>query len=235
MKVRIKFIKQKHLKYIGHLDMLRLFQRCIRRAELPVEYSKGFNPHQLLYIALPLPLGATSEGEYLDIELSNECDLSILQIKEKLNEVLPQGLQIKNIIVLDKTMKAGMAAVNAAEYNLLIHKEKVPLNFYQNAQDFLNQEEIWIEKEGKKEIKRINIKNKIYRYHIVEDKEKWIINLLLATGSQDNLKPETVIKELYNYNHTEYKEYEIQLHRIDIFTKFESELIPLSSISKGSE
>ena len=71
MKVRyvIKFTKGENIKFIGHLDLMRTIQRIIKRSGLPVEYSKGFNPHMALSIAQPLSVGVYSDGEYLDLVL----------------------------------------------------------------------------------------------------------------------------------------------------------------------
>ena len=65
MKVRIRFAKYGALKFIGHLDVMRYFQKAIRRADLPIAYSEGFSPHQIMSFAAPLSVGHTSEGEYL--------------------------------------------------------------------------------------------------------------------------------------------------------------------------
>jgi len=229
MKVRIKFTKEGNLKFIGHLDLLRLFQRSIKKAELPVEYSKGFNPHQLLFIALPLSLGTTSEGEYIDIELK-DFPISELEIKDRLNSVFPQGLKVKELKFLKENIKNGMAAVDGAEYDIYISKEKLSDHFYKKTKEFFEQKEIWVEKRGKKESKKINIKDKIFDYSIRENKDSWIINLLLSAGSKDNLKAEIVIKALYEYNLLDFKEYEIDIHRIDIFSRIDNQLIPLSNI-----
>ena len=68
MRVRLKFQKYGAMKFIGHLDLMRYFQKAFRRAKFDNEYTKGFNPHQIMSFAAPLGLGLTSEGEYLDIE-----------------------------------------------------------------------------------------------------------------------------------------------------------------------
>ena len=83
MKVRIKFSKNGPVKFIGHLDVMRYFQKAIRRAEVDIAYSKGFSPHQIMSFAAPLGVGQTSESEYFDIELPSnspnyytlECNL----------------------------------------------------------------------------------------------------------------------------------------------------------------
>ena len=69
MKIRIKFRKYGNMKFIGHLDVMRYFQKAIRRADVGIRYSEGFSPHQIMSFAAPLGVGITSEGEYLDIEV----------------------------------------------------------------------------------------------------------------------------------------------------------------------
>ena len=72
MRIRIKFTKQGVIKFIGHLDLMRFFQKAVRRAGIDIAYSGGFNPHQLMSFASPLGVGLTSNGEYLDIILSKD-------------------------------------------------------------------------------------------------------------------------------------------------------------------
>lgn len=72
MTFRVRFAKYGVVKFIGHLDVMRYFQKVIRRSELPVKYSNGFNPHQLLSFAQPLGVGITSDGEYMEIEFIDE-------------------------------------------------------------------------------------------------------------------------------------------------------------------
>ena len=74
MRLVVKYTKGEKVKYISHLDFMRLVQRALRRAEIPVAYSKGFNPHPRLSFASALAVGTTSDGEYLDIILEKEMD-----------------------------------------------------------------------------------------------------------------------------------------------------------------
>jgi radical SAM-linked protein len=229
MKARLKFTKMGPMKFIGHLDLQRLFQRCIRRSHLPIEYSKGFNPHQYLYFALPLPLGATSEGEYLDMTLTDELEPE--EIKNSLNAYLPEGINIQEVYILSDEMAVGMAAVDAAEYKIFIDKKTVPLHFMDAVNNFFNQSEILAEKQGKKGIKEVNIKEMIHEYTLDENDEQWIITLLLATGSKTNLKPETVIQQIYRDNNLEYKDCRVHIHRINIYSRKNDLFLPLSDIS----
>lgn len=72
MKVRIKFTKTGAMKFVGHLDTMRYFQKAIRRAELPVAFSGGYSPHMIMSFAAPLGVGTTSMGEYFDMELTEK-------------------------------------------------------------------------------------------------------------------------------------------------------------------
>ena len=84
MKIRIKFSKQGHMKFIGHLDTMRYFQKVMRRANVDICYSEGFSPHQKMSFAAPLGVGIVSNGEYFDIEV-NSTDSSNEMIK-RINE-----------------------------------------------------------------------------------------------------------------------------------------------------
>ena len=70
MKARIKFRKYGVMRFIGHLDVMRFFQKAIRRAEIPIAFTSGYSPHMIMSFAQPLGVGVTSDGEYFDIELT---------------------------------------------------------------------------------------------------------------------------------------------------------------------
>ena len=67
MKIRVKFKKWGCMKFIGHLDMMRYFQKAVRRADIDIRYSEGYSAHQIMSFAAPLGVGITSDGEYFDI------------------------------------------------------------------------------------------------------------------------------------------------------------------------
>ena len=85
-KYRIKYSKGPELRFVSHLDLMRLFQRAVRRAGLPIGYSHGFNPHQLMSFGNPLSLGMTSIGEYCDFEF--ETPVEPREIAERLGAVM---------------------------------------------------------------------------------------------------------------------------------------------------
>ena len=92
MKVRVKWTKTGVLKFIGHLDVQRYFQKALMRAELPVSFSKGMSPHQIMSFAAPLGLGMTSEGEYADI--SFDWTYSSEEMLSRINAVMNEGISV---------------------------------------------------------------------------------------------------------------------------------------------
>jgi len=92
VKVRLRFEKTGPARHISHLDLMRTFQRVFRRAELPLAYSEGFNPHPYLSAARPLPVGVSSVCELLDLGLTQPMDWD--QLPARISRVLPAGLQV---------------------------------------------------------------------------------------------------------------------------------------------
>jgi len=113
-KVRIKYAKEKELKFIGHLDLLRLWERILRRTNLPVAYSQGFNPKPSVSFGPPLPLGFTSECELIDITFDGW--IAPEKIKNELNCKTPNGLRIIDLSVIAPHEKSTVATIEKAEY-----------------------------------------------------------------------------------------------------------------------
>lgn len=111
-RIRIKY--KKELKFIGHLDMVRLWERALRRTDLPSAYSEGFNPRQKLSFGPPLPLGFTSDCEYLDIYL--ERWTNPLAVKDQLNDVLPPGIEITEAVNVFLAKASLTAEIRTAAY-----------------------------------------------------------------------------------------------------------------------
>ena len=118
MKVRIKFAKSGVMKFIGHLDMMRYFQKAMRRADIDIKYSEGFSPHQIMSFAAPLGVGITSDGEYLDIEVNSTetTEQSIVN----LNSAMVDDVKILEYKKLPDSAKNAMSIVAAADYKIYI-------------------------------------------------------------------------------------------------------------------
>ena len=100
MKLRIQFSKYGPLRFIGHLDVMRFFQKAIRRAGIDIAYSSGFSPHQIMSFASPLGLGVESRGEYLDIQVNEpmKIPMNAQEMKDRLNAVCVEGIEIVRIV-----------------------------------------------------------------------------------------------------------------------------------------
>ena len=116
MKVRIKFRKQGNMKFIGHLDIMRYFQKVMRRADVDIRYSEGFSPHQIMSFAAPLGVGLTSNGEYMDIEVLSTDDSKTMV--RRMNETMVEGMEVVSYRQLDDSSKNAMSIVAAADYTL---------------------------------------------------------------------------------------------------------------------
>ena len=114
MRIRITFSKQGPLRYTGHLDLHKLWERAARRATLPLAYSQGFHPQPKMNIAAALPLGFSSRCEVLDMRL--EKDISLEGLAQRLNDTMPDGIRVTHIEEVDERAPALQSQVVSAEY-----------------------------------------------------------------------------------------------------------------------
>jgi len=194
MKVRVKFKKHGAIRFIGHLDVMRFFQKCIRRAGLDIAYSAGFSPHQIMSFAHPLGVGMESNGEYMDIEL-NSATTSEDMLK-RLNDASVDGIEIISIKELPEGAGNAMASVAAASYTVRFREGKEPkTNIAEKIVDFMSQSRILITKETKKNTLEVDLKPGIYELKANEDGSLY---LFVDASSGGNIKPIAVIEALLN-------------------------------------
>ena len=195
MKVRIKFAKEGVMKFIGHLDIMRYFQKAMRRGNIDIAFTEGFSPHMIMSFAAPLGVGLTSTGEYLDIEVNTE--ISSKDAIKQLNACMVEGMSILSFrrIPEEKASKA-MSLVAAADYLVNFREERdADQDYKSRLQEFYNRESITIVKKTKKSEKEVDIKPMIY---VLEQRDDGIF-MQLATGSVNNLKPELVMDAFAQY------------------------------------
>ena len=212
MKVRIKFSKQGAMKFIGHLDVMRYFQKAIRRANIDIVFSEGFSPHMIMSFAAPLGLGLTSDGEYMDIEVRGE--LPSKEAVERLNQVMVDGIHIASYrqIPEQKSSKA-MSLVAAADYTVQFRKQYEPAGWETKVTDFFAQESIIILKKTKKSENEVDIRPMIYQMSVNNN----VVFLRLASGSTSNLKPELVMEAFAGYLGMKWNSFAIEVNRIEIY------------------
>jgi len=227
MKIRIKFSKYGALKFIGHLDVMRYFQKLIRRSKIPVAYSTGLSPHQVMSFALPLGIGLTSEGEYLDIEITEAISSKAALLA--MNENTVEGIEILSFKQLDDSAENAMSSVKAADYLIEFRENMQPdIDLNNQFKAFISQNKIEILKTTKKSERIVDIKPFIYRYDI----NKNSIKLRLCCGSVDNTKPELVMEAFYNYLSIPFDEYALLIKRLDLLTGQYPSFISLNDIGE---
>ncbi|MCM1134213.1 MAG: TIGR03936 family radical SAM-associated protein [Clostridium sp.] len=223
MKIRVKFSKYGALRFIGHLDVMRYFQKAIRRAEIDIAYSEGFSPHQIMSFASPLSVGHTSEGEYFDMEVNSftgEEDLL-----KRLQAAMVEGIDILKVKLLPEKEKNAMASVAAADY-LVTFSEKVnlPDDWRKQLLDFYGQRTIPVIKKTKKGQRELDLKEGVYR---LEPRDMGVY-MLVDAGSGSNVKPGFVLETFFEQAGILLPEYPFHIHRIDTYKRLESgKLSPL--------
>lgn len=231
MKVRVKYTKTGPLRFISHLDVMRYFQKALRRAGLDVSYTKGFSPHQQISFAAPMPLGMTSVGEYFDGEFNSVT--STEDMVQRFNAVASPYLQVTDFVILPEDAKNSMAVVNASDYEIRLSEEGQthisPEQLFAAAASLNQKDEVLILKKTKKNEKVTNIRPSIYKLEQRAD----CLYMLLAAGSQDNLKPELVMEALYLEAGVEYSRYDYDILRLETYMEGENQpFVPLIEAGK---
>lgn len=190
--VRMFYEKTGMAKFISHLDTVRCITRAVKRANVPIWYTEGFNPHAFLTFAMPLSLGFESYCETVDFRLTEDVDLN--ELAERLNSALPVDITVKKIAL--PVMSPN--DICWAEYEIIFNNPDALL--LSNAHSILSADEILVEKKGKqgrkKVAKEVNIKEHIRTYEISEKDGKLIIKTVLASGTSTNINPMLLISAL---------------------------------------
>ena len=240
MKIRIKFAKYGAMKFIGHLDIMRYFQKAVRRADIDIRYSEGFSPHQIMSFAAPLGVGIESYGEYMDIEVLSMT--SAEEMKFALNCVMADGVEILSVNIMPDNVKNAMASVAAASYRIRRKREdartvirgrgedvcgdtaeRFPIaDLTGTLQAFLAQEHIPYAKETKKSVLELDLKPGIYE-------------LTAASGS--NIKPMTVMERIFAFAGTEIPQEACQVTRLETYADLAKageahRFVPLADVGK---
>ena len=214
MRVRVKYSKQGLMRFIGHLDMMRYFQKACRRAGIDVVYTEGLSPHMSMSFALPLGVGMTSDSEYVDVDLVDDT-LSGVEIVRRLNESVPEGVHFLDArqIPVGKAYK-GMTLAARADYTLRMNSMDSWDDDWNNGfMMWLTQPEILVLKKGKKTEKEINIRPLIYEENY--DGEK--LTLGLSAGLDRNIRPELVMRAFAEASGREYRPTLFSINRDEVF------------------
>lgn len=192
MKIRVKYEKTGPLRFISHLDVMRYFQKGIRRAGLDISYTKGMSPHQIISFAAPMPLMMTSLGEYFDAEF--ESVTTAEDMVQSFNSVGSPFLKMADAVILPDDAQNSMAAVTASDYIISFNNKIEGLltldEILQTAKELYSSDCIEVIKKTKKSEALTNIRSGIINMEIRNNKD---IYIMLDAGSRNNLKPELFV------------------------------------------
>ncbi|MDK2894313.1 MAG: hypothetical protein PWQ98_438 [Moorella sp. (in: firmicutes)] len=188
MRLRIKYSKGGQAVFLGHLEMLRLWQRAMRRAGLPLAYSHGFNPHPRLAFGPALAVGIESLAEYLDMELT--APLDPVEVKERLQAELPAGLEILLVFAISDQAPALTAIINTAAYRVAWEEPPDPKILQEKAETFLSQQVVRVSRPGKEGARVKDIRPGVFQLAV---KPGATLEMLLECSSRGVVRPEEVV------------------------------------------
>lgn len=218
------------MKFIGHLDIMRYFQKAIRRAEIPIAFTSGYSPHMIMSFANPLGVGLTSDGEYFDIELTES--IASKEAVRRLNEQMVDGIEIVSFVQIPDDKKSkGMSIVAGADYLSSVKNGSLPEDLAEKLEAFYAQNEICVVKKTKKSEKEVDIRPMIYKLEC----RNGGIYMRVAAGSVQNLKPELVTEAFARYLGMDEQEVAFTHHRLETFAESEDAdgktvLVPLDAL-----
>ncbi|MBP1757196.1 MAG: hypothetical protein H6Q62_52 [Firmicutes bacterium] len=186
--IRLRFARREPAIWLAHLDMMRTFERSIRRANLPINWSQGFNPRPQMTFALPIGVGMATEDDYLDIQLVE--DLAPAEVMARLNPCLPAGLEILAAGSVATTKISLMSLVQAADYRLQSSGLAEAVARIANTQPLI------VEKFSKGRTIDVDIRPLIINLNIVAADE---LVIRVKAGSTANLRPDLFLKALEVY------------------------------------
>lgn len=229
MRYLIKFTKEENIKFISHLDVLKTIQKNIRRAELPIEYSKGFNPHMSTSIAQPLSVGVYSSGEYMDIVLEREMDEK--EIIDRLNSTAPSGIKYLSALAIpyvegQKKVPQAMAMIDAARYTIKVKYSDVS-TLEKEMNELLSKEEWNTIKKSKKGEREVNLKSLIKELNFWIKDEVLVLNTLISTGSREHLSADLLVKYIQENTSNALVDSFVAVKREEMYFYKGDKLVPL--------
>ena len=155
-RLRITFAKGEPIKYISHLDLMRTWERALRRAQVPLAYSEGFNPRPKISIAAPLPVGFTGRGEVMDIVLSRRT--SPYNLIKRLKPHLPPGLEILSVEEVYLSLPSQQSQMRYAEYRVVVESEETLAQIEKRVEQMLSAQSLPRQRERKGKVAEYDLR-----------------------------------------------------------------------------
>ncbi|MYE25839.1 MAG: DUF2344 domain-containing protein [Chloroflexi bacterium] len=200
-RLRVTFGKAGPLVYTSNLDTAKIWERVLRRADLPILYTKGFNTRPRISLAMPLPLGISSECEIIEISLRERIDVCEDALRKRLLSVSPQGLTIGAIAEVDRRASTLHSLVNSAEYRIRILDDLARGDLQRKIDDLLGRESIIIDRMRRRKRSVMDVRPLILGLY-VDGRDHLIAHL--SVGDRGNLRPDQLMEllALQDLHHT---------------------------------
>ena len=189
-RIRIKYAKQKSIRFIGHLDMLRAWERTLRRADLPVAFTQGFHPHARINLGAALPLGFTSSWELVEVWL--EKGVAIGDLEQMLQAALPPGIAILAIEVIDNLAPKLQKQIVSAEYEVTFKSPSLLNDMRGRIDELLAQENHPRTRRGK----TYDLRPLVEKLTLEENRDGITLRMRLTVGEGNTGRPDEVILAL---------------------------------------
>jgi len=191
---RIEYEKIGRLRFLGHLDVATVFDRALRRAELPVAYSKGFHPRAKLTFVRPLPVGVAGLHELCGVDLEEHIDSAT--VGKRLHKQLPRDLNLLSAQVLPRQKRSPFADLNRVDYAIDIDPDEVGANELAKAvRDFWERDSIKIRRETKRRLHTVDIRPGTHKLAVASSQELQL-QMSLSLAQDDLVKPAEVLQAL---------------------------------------
>ncbi len=192
-RLRVTFGKAGPLKYTSNLDTAKIWERVLRRADLPILYTRGFNTRPRISLAMPLPLGISSECEILEIALREKIELRNQDLREELLAVAPQGLTVGDIVEVDSRAPSLHSLITSAEYRIRFQDGIDRDTLRRRIDDLLERESIIVDRVRRRKRSVMDIRPLIL--DLRQDADNVLI-AHLSVGERGNLRPDQLIEHL---------------------------------------
>lgn len=221
MKIRVKFTKHGPVRYVGHLDMMRYFQKALRRAGTDVSYSEGFSPHPIISFASPLGVGMESDAEYFDLQV--ESSLSSQEEIRRLNAQMAEGVEIISWKKLPDQAKKAMTVTAAIDYQIFFREgHKLPCGMdelVEKLEAFLDQKEILVLKKTKKREFETDLRPLILHAKVRTEDGRPYLSARLCSESGNSLNTKLFLSTFCSFCGAEYDPLAYRITRCEVLSK----------------
>lgn len=228
MKLRVKYEVTEAGRFLGHLDLTRTIMKILRRADIPVMLTEGFNPHPKLSFAMPLSVGHTSKGEYFEVVLKE--NISEKEFMNRFNSFVPQAILALEVKKVKDKQESMSSIINCAKYRLVFLYSEYGI-IEEAIRTILGKKEIVILKKSKHKIKETDIRPLIYNLEIAEtDNHTCTVEALIIHGSKGNLRIQDLLTLFSGYGAAVD---EISVERQGLFVKNNGKIQDLMEVLKN--